>query len=102
LDDLNPTITPVLDLTAMETEARRIGGILTPDPLAVGASTLQANRILVESVSRTDEATADPKPTEIKFEQNVYSPQALTPSDIYRNTKNLLEFEKDKLVPSSA
>lgn len=36
----------------------------------------------------------------IKFEQNNYSPEALSPSEVYRNSKNLISLAERKLAPA--
>lgn len=99
--DFNPIITPVLDLTQAQRDARGLNGLINQNALTVGLSNMQAQTIVQEGLVRTDEDVVDKTPTEIKFEQHNYSPQALSASDIYRQTKNLLALEKDKIVPSN-
>lgn len=99
--DVNPTITPVLDLTRLQADATRIDGLLRTPPLSTSLASTQAGSI---ATSRIDEqaaaqqaAVAEPAVKEIKLEQNNYSPKALSTIDIYRNTRNQLSMVKEAL-----
>lgn len=97
--DVNPTIAPVLDLTDFRNEAAKISGLLTPKQTGL-TSMLQAREIASAQANRSNDTEQDkqPTPTEIKFEQNNYSPEALSDIEIYRNTKSQLELAKRELV----
>lgn len=97
IGEINPVITPVLDLSKVKREASNLNGYLQAS-VRPGAS-LTAARIIATS---TNEATSDTTPTEsspaeVKFEQNNYSPKALTTNDIYRNTKSQIALAKEEL-----
>jgi tape measure domain-containing protein len=105
--DLNPVITPVLDLSGVKKDAQNLNGFLpkTP-PISVSGAYAQARNTAHEYQSnRTqsdDSGTVEqslPNHTELKFVQNNYSPKALSPGEIYRNTKNQLSVAKEVLTP---
>lgn len=81
--DVNPTITPVLDLSQIQAGANQIGSILPAT-----ASVSLASGISVpgtgDSPSETGQAAA------IQFNQYNTSPESLSRIEIYRQTKNQL------------
>ena len=90
LTDLNPTITPVVDLTQVQAAADQMNTIFDTSPVA-SASYGQAASI--SSAQASQGAVSDSTGTDasvIKFEQNNYSPESLSPVEIYRQTKNQL------------
>jgi hypothetical protein len=91
--DMDPTITPVLDLSNVEASAKRLGELTTPPVLAT-VSAGQASNISAETAQlRQDwenKRDAEPVPTQINLEQNNYSPESLSDTEIYRQTKNQL------------
>lgn len=88
--DVNPTITPVLDLTNIQNGAKTLDSMLNVVPITAAASFGQATSIssMAEAAQLAKDAVSDQAP--IKFEQNNHSPEALSDIDIYRQTKNLL------------
>ena len=99
LDEFNPKITPVLDLTKVKSEAGYISGILATDAVSATASADQASIIASQTASPSDQKDSTPSgPTEIKFEQNNYSPEALSTGDIWRNTRSQFALAKEKLA----
>lgn len=100
MNEFNPTITPVLDLSRVKMEAKNIGGMLGEDAIAAKVSLSNANIISTETNKPTDVAPPASKstaPTEIKFEQNNYSPEALTTSEIYKKTRGQIIMAKEEL-----
>jgi hypothetical protein len=98
--DASPVITPVLDLSSLQTEAGRMGAIFAAQSVTAGVSFGQATTIAQDrsSSQTTDVATiAAPAEPVIKFEQNNYSPKALSEVEIYRLTKNQLSLAKEAL-----
>jgi tape measure domain-containing protein len=98
--DLNPVITPVLDLSSVQSGAKQLGGILSTTPISPTASLGQANTISAQrNAAQTvqEGSSPDSKAPEIKFEQNNYSPKALSEVEIYRNTKNQMALLKRAL-----
>lgn len=104
-DDLNmnPVITPVLDLSLLRNQAR---GMKWDDGLMVGlntkgsygqASNISRNFDNYKSDGSEVEDNTYKWGTRVKFEQNNYSPKALTEIEIYRQTKNQLSQLKSVL-----
>jgi hypothetical protein len=97
--DMRPTITPVLDLTQARTGAAELGGMLNVIPISAAASYNQASAISAAGTVQTS-AEADVVAaggTQIKFEQNNYSPESLSTAEIYRQTKNQVSQVKTAL-----
>lgn len=98
LIDFNPTITPVLDLSQVQKDASTIGDLLNMPQFDVSGtygnaksagSGFEANR----TDDGEDAPTEGAAPT-YKFEQNNYSPKALSAVEIYRQTNNLISRAK--------
>ena len=90
--DANPSITPVLDLTDVKKGADGIGDILgNVIPISAASSYGQAASIS-DQVRREVEANAAAAATGTvyQFEQNNYSPKALSEIELYRMTRNQL------------
>lgn len=99
--DMNPIIAPVLDLTDMRQEARKMGKILEANPLSAGVSYGNASEIaLAARLAQEAEFNSAPNGanSEIKFEQHNHSPRALSAVEIYRSTRNQLAFAKEVLA----
>jgi tape measure domain-containing protein len=97
--NFNPIIRPVLDLTAVKTDASRIAGLLAAQPLKVDAALARANDI---SASYRNNRTAEQTPPEtskvdVTFNQTNNSPKAISAAETYRNTKNQLSVAKGVL-----
>ncbi|MET0787189.1 MAG: tape measure protein [Paenisporosarcina sp.] len=100
VSEFNPTITPVLDLTNVETEARKISGyIQTANTLTPAFSTYQARTIASSTNAQQDDTVVKPLAGtgEVKFEQNIYAPAQLSTGDIYRQTRNQITMAKEEL-----
>lgn len=99
MSDFNPTITPVLDLTKVQKESSKLASFMTLSGLSPDISIGQARLIssTTDLGKSTDTTPADTGPTEIKFEQNNYSPTALRTADIYRHTKSQVAMAKEEL-----
>ena len=97
---LSPIISPVLDLTQLQRDASTIGSILDANSVNAGVSYSQASDISNREIDSGRGFGFD-KPVktvqEIKFEQNNYSPKTLSPSEIYRNTRNQLALAEEAL-----
>ena len=91
MTDFNPVITPVVDLTGVQEGADQMNSIFAETPVIATTSFGQAASI---SSSQTGQGLADGSTTTegsvIKFEQNNYSPESLSPTEIYRQTRNQL------------
>jgi hypothetical protein len=100
--NLNPTITPVLDLTDMKKNAGRIGSMLNVNPLDVGAAYSMASRASAEYKANQDSnagrAEENGRPgNNLQFVQNNYSPKPISSAETYRNTRNQLSVVKGVL-----
>jgi phage-related protein len=96
--DTTPIIAPVLDLTNIQKDSSKISTMLGAKPLTANVSTQQASSLAIATTAQQDtQATVQPTATEIKFEQNVYAPTALSVGDIYRQTKNQITMAKEEL-----
>ncbi len=91
LMDVDPTITPVLDLTNVEAGAKKIGDLTNVTPITAAVSFTQASVISSDqqaiAKATAEEAEIAAIPT-VSFEQNNYSPEALSEIEIYRRTNN--------------
>lgn len=99
IDSFNPVITPVLDLTQVERDSQKLENLMRLSPISPAVSFDQAN-LISTTADITKSATDIPAPagpTEIKFEQNNYSPTALSVNDIYRNTRSQIALAKEEI-----
>lgn len=89
--DINPTITPVLDLDQVARQASGLQGLFGAriDP--------SFNRGQANAVASLEEAFGGYKSTrtetlvkKVEFNQELHSPKELSASEIYRNTRNLI------------
>jgi predicted alternative tryptophan synthase beta-subunit len=89
--DLNPVITPVLDLSHVEKNAQKLNDILPSSLITANVSTDQAAKISSDQQAAvTDTAPPVPAGTTVTLNQNNYSPDPLPAIEIYRQTKNQL------------
>jgi tape measure domain-containing protein len=97
-DELNPSpvISPILDLTRIREQAKELGTLTTP--ITTSTSYGQASVISSQqTAAQAEEATVAANGPVVKFEQNNYSPEALTEVEIFRQTKNQLSQLKTAL-----
>jgi tape measure domain-containing protein len=99
INEFNPTITPVLDLSKIEAESRKIGSLIATSPIEATASLSRAEIISASTSAgdSTDEPSAPIGPTQLNYEQNIYAPTELSTADIYRQTKSQLVLTKEEL-----
>lgn len=99
--DMTPTIRPVLDLSAIRKDSSLINGILTPNMLQVDAGYASAANISMEQraikTQQTEMPVTTTGDTNISFVQNNTSPKALSPAEIYRQTRNQISSAKGAL-----
>lgn len=98
LHEFNPTITPVLDLTEVERDAKALNGLLTSNTLDTSNGLRTALAISAATNANRNDAleAANNGPTEIKYEQNIHAPTALSTNDIYRQTRSLIAITKEE------
>ena len=82
--DVQPTIRPVLDLSAVEAGTGRLNTLFSRNQ-ALSVSTGMNERISEMEVQNGESSSAG---NTYQFTQNNYSPKALSRIDIYRQTKN--------------
>lgn len=99
--DVNPVISPVLDLTSVKKDASLVGAMLTPQPIAVSdaySAARNASAGYQRNVAMGEAATYEAQPAaSITLNQNNYSPKALSAAEIYRQTKNQISTLKGAL-----
>lgn len=96
--DVNPVITPVLDLTNIERDAGKLATLTASKPIDVTSSYASARDVSndFEDSRPADETGGSPGGDTIYNQYNT-SPKALTTADIYRNTKTQLATAKGGL-----
>ena len=92
--DTNPVIRPVLDLSNVESGAARLTSMLSREQ-AMGISAMRSSNNTSEVQNGDGNNGGNGKV--INYVQNNYSPKALSPTDIYRRTKNQLSSMKGVL-----
>lgn len=103
--DVQPTIRPVLDLSAVKKDASQINGILTPQDQTLSLDKVKtdvysANTGYEDNMRVMTDADGNPvtgNQTNMYYTQNNYSPKAMSTVEIYRNTKNQLSVVKGEL-----
>jgi hypothetical protein len=96
--NIQPTITPVLDLSSVKKSAGQIGSILPDHSVSVDAAYAKAKAISSERMSTQEATSADTAPVSksVSFTQNNYSPKALAAAEIYRRSNNQIsKLKKD-------
>lgn len=97
--DIDPTIRPVLDLTAIQRDAVKMGDILKGTDLAIGAAFATA-KVASNDYSSNQNAQAEMAMAgsdSFTFNQTNNSPKALSEATIYRQTKNQISTAKGAL-----
>lgn len=96
---LHPTITPVLDLSGVQKDSNLIEGLLTTQALKLDTTYAQATALLAEARSGSGllGSPVSPAGTNVTVYQENYSPRALSPSELYRQTKNAVSVARKEL-----
>ncbi len=100
----NPIIAPVVDLSKVKSAVPEINKLMEPSPsILLEASTSKAESIAndrrIATATQVDVLESQtPVEQTIKFEQNNYSPKALSDVEIYRQTKNQIALAKGVLT----
>lgn len=104
---LNPTIAPVLDLSAVKKSAGELDTVLASKSITVDSAYLtakdasagyQANAAATQTGGNIPPAST----TEVNFTQINQSPKALSTAEIYRNTNNQISKVKGALTDRAA
>lgn len=99
--DVNPTITPVLDLSGVKKDAGQIGSLLGSQSISVQSAyskAVSASAGYMSNMSAVAQPNAQPQAPTVTFTQYNSSPAALSTADIYRQTKNQLSQVRGALV----
>jgi tape measure domain-containing protein len=88
--DTNPVITPILDLSQVKAKQAELAALTDAGRVSANyaASISSGTAAAAAAAAEADKVAAIG--TNFKFEQNNYSPEALSDIDIYRQTKNQL------------
>lgn len=102
--DMNPTITPVLDLSDIQNRSKSIGSMFNSKSFQLDANlgtihTASENTSRLNDMLRGMNAQNNKGGNSYNFVQNNYSPKALSRLEIYRQTKN--QFAQMKGVVNS-
>lgn len=98
LDEFNPTITPVLDLTGAKRDAKSLGAMLQFNSLSTSMSYNQARGISnAESNRELESVGTGPSSQEVNFNQTINAPTPLSTNDIYRQTRSQIVLAKQEL-----
>lgn len=98
IDNFHPVISPVLDLTKVRAEAAKLEDYVRIASISPNASFDRAKVIsMASNIEQTARDTIQELKQDITFEQNNYSPTALSVTDIYRNTKSQIALAKEEL-----
>jgi phage-related protein len=101
--DLQPTITPVIDLTAAKKGLGDLAGITKSQLIAATASSTSAASISASNAAAAAAAGLTALGgTNFTFNQTNVSPKALSATDIYRKTKNQISIAKGVLNANSS
>jgi hypothetical protein len=99
LIDINPTITPVLDLSQVQSEASKLSRVFGANSVNANVSFGQANMLAQATIGQsTVQTNQTPVVKQVTFEQNNYAPTALSTADIYRQTKSQIALAKEELL----
>lgn len=100
--DMNPTITPVLDLSGVKKNASQIGSLLGTNSLSVDSTYASAKDASAGydnnqlAFAETAAQMAEPK---VEFNQTNISPEPISSARVYRNTQTQLSAAKGALTP---
>lgn len=108
--DITPTITPVVDMTAVErafyeasldprviAHNQRMAAQNARGNLAANSRTQAGIISTTAQLAGRDVTSKLENAREISFTQNIYSPQPLSVNDVYRNTKSQIAMAKEEL-----
>lgn len=100
IDEFNPVITPVLDLTGVSKDARGISSLLGSSPITASLSTARAQSISSDTTKKATAAqdvVVDTGPKEITFQQINYARDELTLDELYVQTRSQIALAKREL-----
>jgi len=95
LMDLQPKVTPVLDLTQLEKDATQISAKMGRHSVKADLSRRQARDIAAEHMARHGSGGPDSGGDSYEFVQNIYSPKPVNHVKAYRGTKSQIALFKE-------
>ncbi len=96
VEDIVPTITPVLDLSGVNKDASMLDGMMTART-GISISSDKADSLSAQREVSETNVTNQTINNNFEFNQNNTSPKALSPNEIYRNTRKQLAIAKESL-----
>jgi tape measure domain-containing protein len=99
IENVSPTITPVLDLTKVRAEADEMVKFLSDTQTFVPPFTLKTAQLVATS-PRPGQEPFQPRTAEargINFQQIINSPEQLSAGEIYKQTRNQITLAKEEL-----
>lgn len=99
VDDTNPVIRPVLDLTNVQNASRDIDKMMAVSAIRPDVSIDRARTLALATniQNGSDNEPQQPVVQEVKFEQHNHSPVALSTAEIYRQTRSQFALAKEEL-----
>lgn len=99
IQEFNPRIRPVLDLTSVQSDAKKINGYIQGVNKIVPVLSYKQAQLISTSTNQrpVDTPTSSTGSTEIKFEQTINAPKQLSTNDIYKQTRNQITLAKEEL-----
>lgn len=96
LEEFNPTITPVLDLTQVQAESSKIGDILAANAASQSVAISELN---TRDTDEGDDDDLGPRGPggDVIFNQTINAPRELSTADMYRQSRNLVTLAKEEL-----
>lgn len=98
--DTNPVITPVLDLSQLQKDSAAMGSIFGSAPFTTSTTNANDAAAGFRPQGPDDPTAPAAAPRAVIYNQYNTSPKALTPAEIYRQTKNLISTTKGGLPKS--
>jgi phage-related protein len=95
--NLQPTITPVIDLTLAQKGFSDLSNMSKAQLISASASSTKASSISAGTTAASASTASSGTTKSLTFIQNNTSPKALSAADIYRQTKNQLSVVKGAL-----
>lgn len=100
--DLQPKITPILDLSTVKKDAALLGGILPSGSIDVEAAYARARAANASYTANQEMATEvdseERMGGDVIFNQTINSPKAISTAEVYRNTNNQISKAKGALT----
>ena len=99
MDEFNPVITPVLDLTQVRIGAQDIDKMMASAKVGAEVSVERARVLAVAQTVKMGvwNHLIESTTTEVTFNQTINSPDPLSANDIYRSTKSQIVLMKEEL-----